>query len=198
MSSSMSVHKGSQNMDEKRVVKASKYLSRHLRHQPGALGLTLEPGGWVAVDALLEAMRRHGVVLSRADLEEIVANNNKQRFAFDETRQRIRASQGHSVPVDLQLTPIAPPDALYHGTGSAAVGVIQREGLRKMRRHHVHLTADVATAVNVGSRHGVPVVFLVDAGSMARDGHQFYRSENGVWLTESVPPQYLRVFVPPE
>jgi putative RNA 2'-phosphotransferase len=194
----MSVHKGSQIMDEKRVVKASKYLSRHLRHQPGALGLTLEPGGWVAVDALLEAMRRHGVVLSRADLEEIVANNNKQRFAFDETGQRIRASQGHSVPVDLQLTLVSPPDALYHGTGSAAIAVIQREGLRKMRRHHVHLTAEVATAVNVGSRHGVPVVFLVDAGSMARDGHQFYRSENGVWLTESVPPQYLRVFVPPE
>lgn len=185
-------------MDEKRVVKASKYLSRHLRHQPGALGLTLEPGGWVAVDVLLEAMRRHGVVLSRADLEEIVAKNNKQRFVFDETRQRIRASQGHSVPVDLQLTPISPPDALYHGTGSAAIAVIQREGLRKMRRHHVHLSADVATAVKVGSRHGAPVVFLVDAGSMARDGHQFYRSENGVWLTESVPPHYLRVFVPPE
>jgi putative RNA 2'-phosphotransferase len=185
-------------MEEKRLVKASKYLSRHLRHQPEALGLTLEPGGWVAVDVLLAAMQRHGVIVSRADLDEIVAKNNKQRFAFDETGQRIRASQGHSVPVDLQLTPIAPPDALYHGTGKANVGAIQREGLRKMRRHHVHLSADVATAVKVGARHGAPVVFLVDAGSMARDGRLFYRSDNGVWLTESVPPQYLHIFAPPE
>lgn len=185
-------------MDKKRLVKASKYLSRHLRHQPDALGLTLEPGGWVAVDALLAAMNRAGVALSRSELAEVVAGNDKQRFAFDETGQRIRASQGHSVAVDLQLAPVSPPDVLYHGTGRAAMGAIQREGLRKMRRHHVHLSGDVATALKVGSRHGAPMVFLVDAGSMARDGYQFYRSDNGVWLTESVPPRYLRLLSPAE
>lgn len=185
-------------MDEKQLVKLSKYLARHLRHQPEALGLTLEPGGWVAVDALLAAMARHGVAISRANLEEIVARNNKQRFAFDETGQRIRASQGHSVLVDLQLTPLSPPEALYHGTSQATVAVILRDGLRKMRRQHVHLTAEIATALNVGSRHGAPAVLLVDAAAMAGDGYQFYRSENGVWLTESVPPRYLRLLASDE
>ncbi|HKT38938.1 MAG TPA: RNA 2'-phosphotransferase [Ktedonobacterales bacterium] len=185
-------------MEEKRLVKLSKYLSRHLRHQPEALGLTLDPGGWVAVDALLVAMRRNGVAISRADLEEIVARNNKQRFAFDESGQRIRANQGHSVLVDLQLTPLPPPDALYHGTSRDVIGAILRDGLRKMRRHHVHLTDDIATAVKVGRRHGEPVVFRVEAAAMAGDGFQFYRSENGVWLTESVPPRYLRILAPDE
>ncbi len=185
-------------MDEKRLVKLSKYLSRHLRHQPEALGLTLEPGGWVAVDVLLAAMAHHGVAISRAELEEIVARNNKQRFAFDATAERIRASQGHSVPIDLQLAPIAPPATLFHGTGRAAIDAILREGLRKMRRQHVHLSDDFATAVKVGSRHGAPAVLLVNAATMARDGYLFYRSENGVWLTESVPPRYLHLLAPDE
>lgn len=181
-------------MDKQQLVRMSKYLSRHLRHRPEAIGLTLEPGGWVAVDALLAAARRNGFALTRADLDEIVARNDKHRFSFDETGQRIRASQGHSVPVDLQLAPVNPPDVLYHGTGRATVATILREGLRKMRRHHVHLSADAATALKVGARHGAPAVLLVDAAAMARDGYQFYRSENGVWLTESVPPRYLQVF----
>src|SRR5690348_3639121 len=185
-------------MDEKRLVKLSKYLSRHLRHQPQALGLTLEPGGWVAVETLLAAMARHGVTISRAELEEIVARNNKQRFAFDATGERVRASQGHSVAVDLQLAPTTPPNVLYHGTSQATVDEILREGLRKMRRQHVHLSDEFATAVRVGSRHGAPAVLLVDAATMARDGHLFYRSENGVWLTESVPPRYLRILAPDE
>lgn len=180
------------NMDERQLVKLSKYLSRHLRHQPQAIGLTLGPGGWVAVDTLLEAVARQGVSLSRAELEEIAALNNKRRFAFDETGQRIRANQGHSVPIDLQLAPILPPDLLYHGTSVAALGAILRDGLRKMRRHHVHLTDDLATARLVGARHGSPVVLLVDAAAMAKDGHDFYRSANGVWLTEDVAPRYLR------
>jgi putative RNA 2'-phosphotransferase len=185
-------------LDEQRLVKVSKYLARHLRHRPEALGLTLEPGGWVAVDALLAAMMHHGLVISRAELEDIVARNNKQRFAFDETGERIRASQGHSVPVDLHLAPKAPPDTLYHGTGRAAASAVLREGLRKMRRHHVHLSADVATAIQVGSRHGLPVVLLVDAAAMASDGYLFYQSENGVWLTERIPPRYLRLLAPNE
>lgn len=185
-------------LDEKSLVKRSKYLARHLRHQPEALGLTLDPGGWVAVDALLAAMRRHGIELSRAQLDEIVARNNKQRFSFDETGTRIRANQGHSIPVDLQLAPATPPDALYHGTSKATIGPILREGLQKMRRQHVHLSRDKATAIKVGSRHGAPIVLLVDAAAMARDGYQFFLSDNGVWLTDHVPPQYLRVLAPAE
>lgn len=185
-------------LDQKRLVKLSKYLARHLRHQPEALGLTLDPGGWVAVDALLAAMRRHGIELSRAQLDEIVARNNKQRFSFDETGTRIRANQGHSIPVDLQLAPATPPDALYHGTSKATIGPILREGLQKMRRQHVHLSRDKATAIKVGSRHGAPIVLLVDAAAMARDGYQFFLSDNGVWLTDHVPPRYLRVLAPAE
>jgi putative RNA 2'-phosphotransferase len=185
-------------LDEKSLVKRSKYLARHLRHQPEALGLTLDPGGWVAVDALLAAMRRHGIELSRAQLDEIVARNNKQRFSFDETGTRIRANQGHSIPVDLQLAPATPPDALYHGTSKATIGPILREGLQKMRRQHVHLSRDKATAIKVGSRRGAPIVLLVDAAAMARDGYQFFLSDNGVWLTDHVPPRYLRVLAPAE
>jgi putative RNA 2'-phosphotransferase len=180
-------------MDEGRLVRVSRFLSKHLRHQPQRIGLALAPGGWVTVDALLAACARAGVPLSRADLDEVVARNNKQRFAFDESGTRIRASQGHSVPVDLELEPREPPAALYHGTGEDAVPAIRREGLRKMRRHHVHLSADVATAVTVGRRHGRPVVFVVDTVALRREGYTFFRSENGVWLVDTVPPNYLRI-----
>ena len=179
-------------MDDARLVRLSRYLSKHLRHQPQRLGLELAPGGWVEVEALLAACAAHGVPISRAELDEIVARNNKRRFAFDETGARIRASQGHSVPVDLQLEPMEPPSVLYHGTGVGAVPAIQREGLRKMRRHHVHLSPDVPTAVAVGRRHGRPVVFAVDAAAMRAAGCVFYRTANGVWLVDHVPPAYLQ------
>lgn len=174
-----------------RLTRVSKYLSLHLRHRPEALGLTLGPGGWVPVEELLAASARRGFVISREELERVVAESDKQRFAFDEGRTRIRANQGHSVAVDLELEELAPPPVLYHGTGERTVPAILAEGLRKMQRHHVHLSADVDTARKVGARHGRPVVFAVDAAGMARDGHVFYRSANGVWLTESVPAQYL-------
>lgn len=180
-------------MDDARIVKISRFLSKHLRHQPQRLGLTLAPGGWVAVEELLDASARHGMALSREELEEVVARNDKRRFSFDETGERIRANQGHSVAVDLQLTPVAPLATLYHGTSRAVVDAILREGLRKMRRHHVHLSADIATAMKVGRRHGPPVVFVVDAGAMSQDGAHFFRSENGVWLTDAVAPRYLRL-----
>lgn len=181
------------SMDERQLVRVSKFLSKHLRHQPERIGLTLEPGGWVAVAALLAACAAHGMAITRAELGEVVARNNKQRFAFDETGERIRANQGHSVPVDLQLEPAQPPATLYHGTGAAAVAAILREGLRKMRRHHVHLSPDIATATRVGARHGAPVAFAVDAAAMSQAGRTFYHTANDVWLVDAVPPDYLRV-----
>lgn len=180
-------------MDDARLVKVSKYLSKHLRHQPERLGLRLASGGWVAVDGLLAACARHNFPLTREELEEVVARNDKQRFSFDETRKLIRANQGHSVEVDLELEPVEPPSLLYHGTGERSVESISSSGLRKMSRHHVHLSADVETARRVGARHGRPVVFAVDAAAMQAAGLEFYISANGVWLVESVPPEYLRV-----
>jgi putative RNA 2'-phosphotransferase len=178
-------------MTDSELARISKTLSYHLRHRPDELGLTLEPGGWVAVDDFLAALARNGKTITRAQLDEVVARNTKQRFAFDERGARIRASQGHSVEVDLELKAMTPPATLYHGTSERILTTIQREGLKKMRRHHVHLSADVATAQNVGARHGPPVVFVVDAAAMHAARHVFYRSANGVWLVDQVPPAFL-------
>jgi putative RNA 2'-phosphotransferase len=183
-------------MTDKRTVTVSKYLSKHLRHAPEALGLALEPGGWVAVDALLAAAAAHRFPISRAELDHVVATNDKKRFSFDDSGTKIRANQGHSADVELDFTPAAPPPVLYHGTADRNRDAILRGGLMKMRRHHVHLSKDVETAVRVGTRHGRPLVFAVDAARMAADGHMFFVSENGVWLTDAVPPQYLRVLEP--
>lgn len=179
-------------MNNSRLVKISKYLSKHLRHQPERIGLQLAPGGWVSVEQLLAACRRNQLLMSRTDLNEVVANNDKQRFSFDRTGTLIRANQGHSVEIDLGLEPAIPPEVLYHGTGHGAVESILRIGINKMSRHHVHLSTDVATARQVGMRHGRPIVFAVDATTMTRSGYTFYCSENGVWLVEQVPPEYLQ------
>jgi putative RNA 2'-phosphotransferase len=184
-------------MTPKDRVRISKFLSKHLRHDPAGIGLTLEEGGWVAVEDLLAGCRKAGVPLYPADLEEIVATSDKKRFAFDETGTRIRANQGHSVEVDLHLEPIQPPEILFHGTADRYLAAILAEGLRKMQRHHVHLSADMETASRVGVRHGRLVVLSVDAAGMARDGHVFFVSANGVWLTDAVPPAYLRVLEGP-
>ena len=173
------------------MVKVSKYLSRHLRHEPARLGLTLEPGGWVAVDDLLRACAERSFAITRDELDEVVARNDKRRFAFDDTRTRLRANQGHSVEVDLGLAPADPPERLFHGTGRGSLGAILEQGLRRMGRHHVHLSADAATARRVGARHGPPVVLEVAAARMAADGHVFHVSANGVWLADAVPPAYL-------
>ena len=179
-------------MNEKRLVKVSKYLSKHLRHRPERLDLQLEPGGWVEVGELLEACRQHNFPLSRPELEEVVGRNDKRRFAFDESGTRIRAQQGHSIPVDLELEPVEPPLVLYHGTGEGILETVLEDGLRKMGRHHVHLSPDVEAAKKVGSRRGRPVVLEVAAGVMYREGWAFYLSGNGVWLVDHVPPRYLR------
>ncbi len=170
----------------------SKFLSQHLRHQPEAIGLTLQAGGWVAVADLLAACAAHGHPLTRDELDDLVEDNDKQRFAYDEAGQRLRAQQGHSVEVDLGLAPAVPPAVLYHGTAPAALPAIRAAGLQKMSRHHVHLTADEATARRVGQRRGRPVLLTVDAAAWHAAGGVFYRSGNGVWLTEAVPPQYVR------
>lgn len=172
------------------VVRVSKRLSYVLRHDPRSVGITLDAAGWVGVDELLAALRRHGTPVSRAELEHVVATNDKRRFALQ--GDRIRASQGHSVPVDLGLPPVEPPSVLYHGTARRHVAAILDAGLRPGRRHDVHLSADADTARRVGARHGAPVVLVVDSGRMHRDGHEFRRSANGVWLIAQVPASYLR------
>lgn len=179
-------------MDAKRLVRISKYLSKHLRHEPGRLGLQLAPGGWVPVEDLLAACDADGFPITREELIEVVERNDKQRFSFDACQAQIRANQGHSTSVDLQLEPVTPPDILYHGTPAGSVETILRQGLSRMARHHVHLSPTIATAEIVGRRRGRAVVLQVDAASMSRDGYLFYRSENGVWLTDQVPPRYLR------
>src|SRR6516225_10177512 len=174
-----------------RRIRLSKYLAKYLRHAPHELGLTLEPGGWVPVDDLLAAARRHGFPISYDDLAECLETNGKQRFAFDVSGELIRANQGHSVEVDLQLEEREPPQTLYHGTVERFLPSILKDGLVRGKRHHVHLSKDVETATKVGARRGKPVILKIDAGRMRRDGHRFFLSANGVWLTDAVPPIYL-------
>jgi putative RNA 2'-phosphotransferase len=175
----------------KGYTRTSKFLSLVLRHEPAKAGLTLDSSGWVGVDELLAGCAAAGVAITRAELAKIVAQNDKQRFAFSDNGQRIRANQGHSVEIDLKLAPAVPPEHLFHGTADRFLAQIRRHGLSKQQRHHVHLSATRETAIEVGKRHGRPVVLRVAAGEMARQGHPFYCSANGVWLTDSVPPQFL-------
>ena len=177
---------------EHHLINISKYLSKHLRHAPDKIGIQLEAGGWVDVETLLAAIDRHGFKMTYAELAQVVATNNKQRFAFDATGTKIRANQGHSVDIDLELEAVSPPAMLYHGTATRFLASIMRDGLLKMRRHHVHLSADVATAHNVGSRHGTPMILQIDARGMADAGFTFWRSANGVWLVNHVPVAFLQ------
>lgn len=174
------------------IVHHSKFLSLVLRHRPDKIGLHLDPNGWAEVDELLLKMKLNGHPLDFQTLVEVVQNNNKQRFAFSEDNRLIRANQGHSVEVDLALVPQGPPPVLYHGTAEKNLASIQVQGLLKGNRHHVHLSSETTTAQKVGARHGLPVVLEVDAAGMHAAGYFFYRSENGVWLTDFVPPEFLR------
>ncbi|WP_161883124.1 RNA 2'-phosphotransferase [Deinococcus alpinitundrae] len=160
-------------------------LSYLLRHAPQSAGLTLDVGGWVPVADVLAAL---GVPL--AQLERVVADSDKQRFSL--SGGRIRANQGHSVAVELQLAAQLPPEILYHGTVGSALDSIRRSGLTRQQRHHVHLSPDADTARKVGERRGPPVILVVRAGHMARAGHLFYCSENGVWLADSVPSEFIQ------
>jgi putative RNA 2'-phosphotransferase len=170
----------------------SKTLSYILRHKPEEFGLKLDPEGWLSVAELLSALRARGHSVTQEQLHAVVATNDKQRFSLSADGAKIRANQGHSVAVELGLTPITPPELLYHGTATRFLASIRETGLRSGSRQHVHLSADAATAVAVGSRHGKPMVLTVQAGKLYRAGVQFYLSANGVWLTEAVPPEYLQ------
>jgi putative RNA 2'-phosphotransferase len=180
-------------LSEKELVRLSKFLSLILRHNPGAAGISLDEQGWVLVSVLLEKVNAKGFAIDEADLNRLVATNSKKRFAFSEDGLRIRASQGHSVEVELGYAPAEPPGLLYHGTAAHFLDSILEKGLLKMARHHVHLSADPLTAQQVGQRQGRAVVLQVNAGQMQADGFVFYRSANGVWLTDAVLPDYISV-----
>ena len=169
----------------------SKLLSLVLRHRPELAGVTLDAAGWVGVDELVAGLERMGRPLTRHRLEDLVARSDKQRFAL--SGDRIRASQGHSVAVDLDLPPTAPPALLFHGTPEKSVASVLATGLERRQRHHVHLSPDAAAARRVGARRGTPRVLGVDAAQMSRDGWVFRVSANGVWLVDAVPPAYLRL-----
>jgi putative RNA 2'-phosphotransferase len=172
-------------------IKTSKFLSLVLRHKPELIGITLDSAGWVPVSELLRACQAHGKSLTLAELHEVVASNDKQRFSLSEDEQMIRANQGHSISIELGYKPALPPDILYHGTVEKFLPSIKVGGLKKGDRHHVHLSTDFETARRVGHRRGKPIILKVEAGRMHRNGHEFFRSENGVWLTEHVPTEYL-------
>ncbi len=178
-------------ISEKDTKQISKFLSYVLRHNPEALGITLDASGWADVALLLEKMNKSGMKIDAALLDHVVETNSKKRFAFNDAKDRIRASQGHSVEIELGYEPLVPPEILYHGTGDRNISDILKEGINKGSRHHVHLSTDKATAVNVGGRHGKPVVLEVMALQMHNDGYAFFLSENGVWLTEEVPAGYV-------
>lgn len=178
-------------MQEKTIRRISKRMSFVLRHDPGSAGLTPDSAGWVEIQDLLAGLAATGQRLDRRTLELVVEKNDKKRFAIE--GDRIRAQQGHSFEIDLDLPPQAPPALLYHGTATRNLDAILRDGLQRRNRHHVHLSADTATAVKVGSRHGKPVVLAIDSAAMADDGQVFFKSGNGVWLTEAVPARFIGV-----
>ena len=173
------------------LVATSKFLSYVLRHHPQAININLDAQGWVDIDTLLKAIQQSGRKVNLELLQEVVFTNDKQRFAFSADGKKIRANQGHSVEVDLALKPQLPPQILYHGTAQRFLEAIQAEGLKKMQRHHVHLSPTLAIAEVVGQRHGKVVVIGVAARTMHMKGHEFFLSNNGVWLTDHVPPEFM-------
>ena len=171
----------------------SKFLSLVLRHEPQRIGLVLDEAGWALTEELLRCLSTARHSMSLAQLQQVVASDNKQRFAFSEDAKHIRANQGHSIAFDLGLAPEVPPDVLYHGTATRFLDSILRQGLTRQARHHVHLSEEQRVAATVGQRYGKLAMLLVDARRMRADGCLFYRSDNGVWLTDTVPADYLKV-----
>ena len=175
-------------MSPKKHKELSKHLSYVLRHRPDAIGIELDENGWTSVDALIAKSPK---AFTPEIIVFIVENNDKKRFILSADGKRIRANQGHSVKVDLDLKPLQPPSVLFHGTAERFLQPILREGLTKMKRHHVHLSTDIETASKVGQRHGKLIILTIDARAMHEAGHVFYMSDNGVWLTATVPTDFI-------
>lgn len=178
-------------ISEKQITDISKFLSLVLRHKPETIGIELDQNGWTDVDTLLKNSNSYGIKFDKEILKQIVETNSKKRFAFNKTFDRIRASQGHSIEIELGYTSKEPPEILYHGTSEKSVQSILDTGLEKQSRQQVHLSADIETAIKVGQRHGKPFVFKVLAEQMYKDKFEFFISDNGVWLTDTVPTKYL-------
>lgn len=178
-------------MTEKQINQTSKFLSLVLRHKPQILDLVLDENGWADVAILLERMQRESRAITFEQLEFVVESNDKKRFAFNEDKTLIRASQGHSITIDLDYEPLTPPEFLFHGTPDKFIKLIREKGLMKMKRHHVHLSLDRETAIKVGSRRGKPVILRIRALEMHHESHQFFISANGVWLTDNVPAEFI-------
>lgn len=175
-------------MEKKRI---GKFISLILRHDPQKIGLELDANGWADVDELIAKSAIHRVKFTKNELDEIVTTNDKQRYAFSPDGSKIRANQGHSIHIDLELKPNTPPPFLYHGTPEKFVAIIKEEGLKPMSRQQVHLSADKETATKVGQRRGKPYIFIILAQKMSEDGILFYQAANGVWLTDYVDPKYF-------
>lgn len=178
-------------MDKRRQRRLSKFLSYVLRHHPDSIGIDLDRRGWVNVEELLRGAERNGLRITLDEVRTVVKENDKQRFSLSDDGLKIRANYGHSIVVDLGYNPAEPPDVLYHGTAVSNLKSIRCKGLTKGNRQYVHLSPDHDTAANVGWRHGKPIVLKVQSGRMHSDGHEFYLSSSGIWLTEYVPPEYL-------
>ncbi|MCW3092212.1 MAG: 2-phosphotransferase [Ferruginibacter sp.] len=178
---------------EKQLQHISKLMSLVLRHQPEAIGLQLDENGWANVEQLIEKINANGTKVDIATILTVVETNDKQRFSLNENKTMIRANQGHSIGVDLNLKPSIPPDILYHGTAERFLDAILKEGLTKQKRQHVHLSWQIETAKAVGIRHGKPVILHINAKAMHDDGYLFYVSENNVWLVDAVPTQYITI-----
>lgn len=173
------------------LTKTSKFLSLVLRHEPETIGLTLDGNGWADIEELIDLANANGKPVTRELIDQVVRDNDKQRFAISEDGLRIRANQGHSVDIDLALTALEPPATLYHGTATRFAKSIRKLGLIKQSRQHVHLSSDEATAIKVGNRHGKPLVLKIRAAEMHASGLAFFRSENGVWLTDAVATEFI-------
>jgi putative RNA 2'-phosphotransferase len=181
-------------MNDKQIKGLSKYLSYLLRHHPEKINLHLDDYGWADVNELIEKVNANSSTsntLTFSILEEVVANNNKKRFTFNEDKTKIRASQGHSIEIKLGYEAVEPPEFLYHGTATRFLDGIKKDGLKKMSRHHVHLSQEKSTASNVGQRHGKLVILIINSKAMHEAGHEFFVSENGVWLTDHVPVEFI-------
>jgi putative RNA 2'-phosphotransferase len=180
-------------MNEKNKKNISKFLSLVLRHTPEEINLTLDENGWADINELTQKCKTKNIYFTEIELDEIVETNEKKRFAFNDDKSKIRANQGHSIDIEIGLLPQEPPQILYHGTADKTVDLILESGIQKMNRQHVHLSTDIDTATKVGSRHGKPRIFNVNTAEMYKHGIQFFKSENGVWLTDFVDKKYIEI-----